>query len=247
MAFPLCSVNYIMLSVIWLDHSLLIPMFYFLSTLALADLGLSVSTLPTMLSNFCLDSSSIHFNACVTQMYFIQPSPPRSLGSWVAKGFDCFVAICNPPRYASVLTNARSTKAGAAILLRAVCVMLPVVFLIKRLPFCLHSDVRRLAHGDKTGQQVNLYGLTATVLTKGLDSLSIHPSYVMILKAVLSTASWEEHLKAFSTCISHTCCTIYIPLIGLSVLHRFGRHLSHLTQTLLADAYLLVPLFPTAS
>lgn len=68
MAFPLFSVyltavmgNCTILSIVRDDHSLHISMSYFLSMLAMADLGLSVSMLPTVLSIFWFDSTTINF------------------------------------------------------------------------------------------------------------------------------------------------------------------------------------------
>ncbi|XP_009960085.1 PREDICTED: putative olfactory receptor 51H1 [Leptosomus discolor] len=258
MALPLCCLYLLMLlancTLLWMiktDHSLHTPMYYLLSMLSMADLGLSLSTLPTMLAIFWFQSPSLCFEACIAQMYFIHCFSAIESGVLVAMAFDRFVAICYPLHYASVLTSSLIMKAGGVIFMRAICVVLPVAVLIKKMPFCrsrvlshsfcLHQDMLRLVCGDV---RVNsLYGLTAVILTKGLDSLAILLSYVMIIRAILSIVSQEAQAKAFSTCISHLCAVLifYIPLIGLSVMHRFGKHLPPLTHTLLADAYLLVP------
>ncbi|XP_062443961.1 olfactory receptor 51H1-like [Rhea pennata] len=258
MAFPLSSLYLLMLlgncTLLWTiktDRSLHTPMYYLLSMLAVADLGLSVSTLPSMLGIFWFESTSLHFDACIIQMYFIHFFSAIESGVLVAMAFDRFVAICYPLQYASVLTSPLIMKAGGVIFMRGVCVVLPVAVLIKKLPFCrstllshsfcLHQDMLRLACGDV---RVNsLYGLTAVILTKGLDSLTILLSYMMILRAFMRTISHEARAKAFSTCICHLCAVLlfYIPLIGLSIIHRFGKHLPPLTHTLMADAYLLVP------
>ncbi|NXE28264.1 O51E1 protein, partial [Ardeotis kori] len=258
MAVPLCCLyllmllgNCTLLRMIRTDHSLHRPMYYFLSMLAMADLGLSLSTLPTMLAVFWFESTSLRFEACVVQMYFIHAFSAIESGVLVAMAFDRFVAICYPLRYASVLTSSLIMKAGGVIFMRGICVVLPVAILIEKMPFCrspvlshsfcLHQDMLRWVCGDVRVNSV--YGLTAVILTKGLDSLTILLSYVMIIRAILNIISQEARAKAFSTCISHLCAVLvfYIPLIGLSVIHRFGNHLPPLTHTLLADAYLLVP------
>lgn len=258
MALPLSCLYLLMLlgncTLLWMiktDRSLHTPMYYFLSMLSVADLGLSLSTLPTMLAIFWFESTSLRFKACIVQMYFIHSFSAIESGVLVAMAFDRFVAICYPLRYASVLTSSLIMKVGGAIFMRGICVVLPVAVLIKNMPFCrprvlshsfcLHQDMLRLVCGDV---RVNsLYGLTAVILTKGLDSLTILLSYMMIIRAILSIVSKEAQTKAFSTCISHLCAVLifYIPLIGLSIIHRFGKHLPPLTHTLLADAYLLVP------
>ncbi|NXW52396.1 O51G2 protein, partial [Nyctiprogne leucopyga] len=258
MALPLCCLYLLMLlgncTLLWMiktDHSLHTPMYYFLSMLAMADLGLSLSTMPTMLAIFWFKSTSLPFEACIVQMYFIHSFSAIESGVLVAMAFDRFVAICYPLHYGSVLTNSLITKVGGLIFMRGICVVIPVAVLIKKMPFCssrvlshsfcLHQDILRLVCGDV---KVNsLYGLTAVIFTKGLDSLIILLSYIMIIRAILNIISQEARAKAFSTCISHLTAILvfYIPLIGLSIIHRFGKHLPPLTHTLLADAYLLVP------
>ncbi|NWX05396.1 O51L1 protein, partial [Caloenas nicobarica] len=258
MVLPLCCLYLLMLlgncTLLWMiktDHSLHTPMYYCLSILAVADLGLSLSTLPTMLAIFWFESTSLRFETCVVQMYFIHSFSAIESGVLVAMAFDRFIAICYPLRYASVLTSSLIMKAAGVIFMRGIFVVLPVAILMKKMPFCgsrvlshsfcLHQDMLRLVCGDV---RVNsLYGLTAVILTKGLDSLTILLSYMVIIRAVLNIVTPEARAKAFSTCISHLCAvlTFYIPLIGLSITHRFGKHLSPLTHTLLADAYLLVP------
>ncbi|XP_051496169.1 olfactory receptor 51H1-like [Apus apus] len=257
-ALPLCCLYLLMLlgngTLLWMirtDHTLHTPMYSFLSMLATADLGLSLSTLPTMLAVFGLGSPSLPLEPCIVQMYFIHCFSAIESGVLVAMAFDRFVAICHPLRYSSFLTSSLMAKAGGLICLRGVSVVLPVAVLIRKMPFCgsrvlshsfcLHQDLLRLVCGDV---KVNsLYGLIAVILTKGLDSLAILLSYTMIVKAILSIVTPGARAKAFSTCISHLSAVLifYIPLIGLSITHRFGKHLHPLTQTLLADAYLLVP------
>ncbi|XP_015358792.1 olfactory receptor 51H1-like [Marmota marmota marmota] len=258
MAFPLGLLytltllgNGTILAVIKVDQSLHEPMYYFLSLLALTDVSLSMSTLPTMLSIFWFNVPEISFDACITQMFFIHGLGGVESGVLVSMAFDRFVAIRDPLRYASILTHGVIGKIGIAVLTRAFCVVFPVPFLIKRLPFChsnvlshsycLHQDAMRLACAST---RVNsLYGLIIVILTLGLDALIILFSYVLILKMVLSIASRAERLKALNTCLSHICAVLlfYVPLIGVTMIHRFGKRLSPVVHTLMANAYLLLP------
>ncbi|KFQ64004.1 Olfactory receptor 51E2, partial [Pelecanus crispus] len=68
-------------------------------------------------------------------------------------------------------------------------------------------------------------------------------SYILILKAFLQLASWKERLEVFSTCVAHICMVLafYVPLIGLSVVHRFGKDLAPLVHITLGNVYILVP------
>ncbi|EMP24831.1 Olfactory receptor 51G2 [Chelonia mydas] len=165
--------------------------------------------------------------------------------------FDRFVAIHNPLRYASILTPSRIAKMGLVFVLRGVAVIFPLPFLLKRYRYCRISV---LSHCYCINQEVmkaacseisvsSIYGLFVTVSTVGLDSLLIFLSYVMILKTVLSIASHAERLRALSTCVSHLCAVLlfYVPVLGLSVIHRFAKNSSPLLPILIGYVYLVVP------
>ncbi|XP_078512397.1 olfactory receptor 51G2-like [Lissotriton helveticus] len=243
--------NCTLLYFIWKEQSLHTPMYFFLAMLSLTDLGVTLTTLPTVLGIFWFHFSEIVIEACLIQMFFIHSFAAMESGVLVAMAFDRCMAICQPLRYASILTNSVIAKIGLLILTRSFCVVFPIPFLTIRFSFCkshllshsycLHQDVIRLACADI---KVNsLYGLIAVLFTKGLDSIYILLSYIMILRAVLNIATNNARRKTFSTCVSHICAVLmfYIPLIGLSVVHRFGRHSSPLVPILMANIYLLVP------
>uniref|UniRef100_A0A9W3FNX6 Olfactory receptor 51A4-like n=1 Tax=Camelus bactrianus TaxID=9837 RepID=A0A9W3FNX6_CAMBA len=81
------------------------PMYYFLSMLALTDVGLTLSTMPTTLTVLWFDHRLIGFNACLVQMFFLHFFSVVESSVLLAMSFDRFVAISNPLRYAAVLTN----------------------------------------------------------------------------------------------------------------------------------------------
>ncbi|XP_077695691.1 olfactory receptor 51G2-like [Eretmochelys imbricata] len=243
--------NSVILFIIKTDPSLHEPMYIFLSMLAVTDLGLSLATIPMILGIFLFYSREISFDACFAQLFFIHSLKFIESSMLLLMAFNHFVAICNPLRYVSILTQKRIAKLGFLFVLRGLAIAFPVPFLLKRFQYCranvlshsycLHQDVIKMACSDITVNSI--YGLVVTLLTVGLDSLLIFLSYVMILKAVLSIASQVECLRALNTCVSHFCAVLlfYTPEIGLSVLHRFGKGSSPLFQILLGYIYLLVP------
>ncbi|KAM5223430.1 olfactory receptor OR51C1-like [Hipposideros larvatus] len=245
------SGNSLILFAIVTQPSLHEPMYYFLSMLSTTDLGLSISTLVTMLGIFWFDARKISFNACLSQMFFIQLFTVMESSVLLAMSFDRLVAISNPLRYASILTDLKIAQIGVAIVSRGTLILTPMVVLLKRLSFCrshvlhhsycFHPDVMKLSCTDT---RINsAVGLTALLTTAGVDSILILLSYVLIIKTVLSIASPEERKKAFSTCISHigAVAIFYIPLISLSFVHRFGKWAPPYVHTLIANAYLLIP------
>ncbi|XP_034970893.2 olfactory receptor 51I2-like [Zootoca vivipara] len=244
--------NGIVLLVIMKDQTLHNkPMYLFLCMLAVSELGVSISTLPTVLGVFLFDAKEIGLDACLSQMFFIHCFSCMDSGVLWAMALDRFIAIYNPLQYTTILTNLRIILLGSGIALRSVLLMVPMPLLLRRLPFCksttlahpycLHPNLIHLPCADTTVN--SFYGLFFVVSTFGLDSLCIVLSYMMILKTVVSMASKEGRLKALNTCVSHICAVVlyYTPMIGVSVAHRFGKHNSPMLPSLMANIYLLVP------
>ncbi|XP_065276160.1 olfactory receptor 51G2-like [Emys orbicularis] len=243
--------NSVILFIIKTDPSLHEPMYIFLSMLAITDLGLSIVTIPTILGIFLFNSREISLDACFAQLFFIHSLSYIESSVLLLMAFDRFVAICNPLRYASILTLPRIAKMGQLFVLRAVALIFPLPFLLKRFrycqanilshSFCVHQEVMKLACSDITVNSI--YGLSIALLTVGLDSLLICLSYVMILRTVLSITSHMESLRVLNTCVAHLCAVLlfYTPMLGLPVIHRFGNSSSHSLQIVLGYVYLLVP------
>ncbi|XP_065272073.1 olfactory receptor 51G2-like [Emys orbicularis] len=243
--------NSVILFIIKIDSSLHEPMYIFLSMLGVTDLGISIATIPTILGTYLFNSREISLNACFAQLFFIHSLQCIESSVLLLMAFDRFIAICDPLRYASILTLPRAVKMGLVCVLRGMAAMFPLPFLLKRFQYCranvlshsycLHQEVMKMACSDITVNSI--YGLFITLITVGLDSLLILLSYVMILKTALSVASHAECLRALNTCVSHLCAVLifYTPEIGLSVIHRFGKSSSHLPPILLGYVSLLVP------
>ncbi|MBV98253.1 Olfactory receptor 51I2, partial [Eschrichtius robustus] len=137
-------------------------------------------------------------------------------GVLLIMSFDCYVAICNPPRYAIMLTDTCVVRMGLPVIIRSFCMVFPLPFLLKRLPFCkanvlshaycLHPDLILLPCSDITLN--NIFGLFIVISTFGLDSALILLSYVLILCSVLTVVSRQEWLKTLSMCVSHMCAVL---------------------------------------
>ncbi|XP_075778479.1 olfactory receptor 52B2-like [Pelodiscus sinensis] len=227
------------------------PMFIFLSMLAVADLILSTSTVPNILAIFWFGPKAISFSSCLTQLFFLHFGVAAESAILLAMGFDRYVAICDPLRYTTVLTNEKIGKIATAIVIRSFCIIVPQVFLIKRLPFCAsnviqhsyceHIGVARLACADIS---INIwYGFAVPIVTFILDVVFIVVSYVLILRAVFKLPTKDARHKPLSTCGSHVCIILlfYIPAFFTFLTHRFGHNIPKHIHILLADLYVLVP------
>ncbi|NP_001375625.1 olfactory receptor family 51 subfamily V member 21 [Canis lupus familiaris] len=245
------SGNCLVLHVIRTEPSLHQPMFYFLAMLALTDLCMGLSTVHTVLGILWGLSQEIGLDACIAQTFFVHGLSCMESGVLLAMAFDRFTAICNPLRYTSILTNTRIINMGMAIVGRSfLFITAPIVRLkffhycrphILSHSFCLHQDLLRLACSDIRFN--SFYALALVICTLLLDSVLILISYVLILHSVLTIASREERFKSLQTCVSHICAVLvfYIPIIGLTMVHRFGKHLSPVVHVLMGNIYILFP------
>ncbi|XP_006032157.1 olfactory receptor 52K1-like [Alligator sinensis] len=255
---PFCTVftvallgNGTLLYIIKTEPSLHKPMFYFLAMLAVIDLVLSMTTMPKTLSIFLFNAREISFSGCLVQMFFLHSFSIMESAVLLAMAFDRYVAICIPLRYTTILTNALIVKIGLAALSRAVLLMFPLPFLLRRLPYCHshiiahcyceHMAVVKLACANSRFN--NIYGIIVALFIVGFDLMFIGLSYVKILRTVLNLASKEERIKAFGTCISHICAILvfYTPVVLSSIIHRFGYHVASHIHILMANFYLLFP------
>ncbi|XP_003465320.1 olfactory receptor 51B2 [Cavia porcellus] len=235
------------------DYRLQEPMYYFLAMLAGTDLTVTLTTMPTVMGVLWVNHREISHGACFLQAYFIHSLSIVESGVLLAMAYDRFIAIRTPLRYNSLLTNSKVMKIGLGILLRGFVSLLPPILPLYWFPychshvlshaFCLHQDVMKLACADITFNR--LYPVVLVAFTFFLDALIIFFSYVLILKTVMGIASGEERAKALSTCVSHISCVLvfYLTVIGLTFIHRFGKHAPDVVHITMSYVYFLFPPF----
>ncbi|XP_067413557.1 olfactory receptor 52P1-like [Emydura macquarii macquarii] len=227
------------------------PMFLLLCMLALTDIGQSTCIVPKALCIFWFSSKGITVDGCLTQIFFVNVLGVTHLAVLVIMAFDRYVAICNPLRYATILTNARIVKLGLVGLIGSVLLNLPEILLLRRLPFCAnhviphtyceHIVVVKMSCGDTTVNR--MYSLVILLLIIGLDMILIGLSYGLIIRAVLRISSKKANRKALNTCTPHICVMVMACTTGLfsTLTHRFGQGIAAHIHILLANLYILVP------
>ncbi|XP_065257832.1 olfactory receptor 52R1-like [Emys orbicularis] len=233
------------------EPSLHVPMYYFLCMLAVTDLVLCMSTLPKTLSIFWFNSREISFSACLTQMYFVHCVSVIESGVFVAMALDRYVAICDPLRHSTILTNPVVVKVILAVVLRGSMIVLPYPFLARQWPYCrtniipqsycAHIAVVKLACADT---RVNsYYGLFVLFGVLGLDAIFIAMTYIQILRVIFSLPTKDARLKTFGTCSSHLCVILafYIPGLFFSLMYRFAQNVPLHFQVLFPNMYLFIP------
>ncbi|XP_006110292.2 olfactory receptor 52N4-like [Pelodiscus sinensis] len=243
--------NFTVLSIVAKEQSLHKPMYLLICMLALSDIVTSTSFIPKALGIFWFNLKSITLAGCLTQVFFFLASATVHSGVLMIMAIDRYVAICNPLRYTSILTNARIAKLGLVCVVRAVLFILPEPVLLSRLPFCANRImphtycdtmvVAKLSCGDITGSK--MYGLALAFVVTGFDLTVIATSYMLIARAVLQISSKKAHQKALSTCTAHILVILmaYPPGLFYILAHRFSEGITPYVHIILANLTYLMP------
>ncbi|XP_067399253.1 olfactory receptor 52P1-like [Emydura macquarii macquarii] len=245
------SGNFTVLFVVSKEQTLHKPMYLLLCMLALTDIGVSTSVVPKALCIFWFSFKAITVDGCLTHMFLLYVFAVTHSAILVIMSFDRYIAICDPLRYTTILTNARITKLGLVGLIRAVLLILPLPLLLRRLPlcanhvilhtYCEHIAVVKISSGDTRINRT--YGLVITVVNIGLDLTLIGLSYGLIIRAVLRIFSKKVHQKALNTCTAHICVMLmsYTPFLFTAITQRFSKGNAAHVHILLANLHFLVP------
>ncbi|XP_004642152.1 putative olfactory receptor 52P1 [Octodon degus] len=249
----LCALlgNFFILFIIKTDANLHEPMYFFLCMLSVADLIISTTAMPKILSIFWFHDRTIYLEACLLQVFLIHSLCSMASGFILAMAFDRYVAICNPLKHSIILTRRVIRNMGLAIVFRGALLFSPQPFMLRWLPYCRtqiipHTYCEFMALiklACKETRNFRMYSLTAAFLTGGLDFMLIICSYVIILYTVFHLPSKAARLKTLGTCGSHVCVILvaYTPAFFSFLTHRFGHRVAPHIHIFVANIYLLVP------
>nr|XP_005313271.2 olfactory receptor 52D1-like [Chrysemys picta bellii] len=243
--------NLTILFVVGREQTLHKPMYLLFCMLALTDIGTSTSVVPKALFIFWFNLKGITVGGCLTQMFFLHAVGVMHSAVLVTMAFDRYIAICNPLRYDTILTNARIAKLGLVGLIRAVLFVLPALLLLSRQPFCAnriiphtycdHMAVVKMLCADITIHMT--YNLVIVFVVIGSDLTLIALSYGLIVRAILRISSKKAHQKALNTCTAHICVilTSYSPSVFSSLTQQFGQGIALHVDIILANINFLIP------
>ncbi|XP_050818208.1 olfactory receptor 52E2-like [Gopherus flavomarginatus] len=243
--------NFTLLCVVGKEQTLHMPMYLLICMLALTDIISPTLVMPKALGIFWFNLKGITVAGCLTQMFFIHMVSVMHSAVLVTMAFDRYVAICNPLRYATILTNAQIAKLGLVCLIRAVVFILPLPLLLSQQPFCANHiipntqceciAVVKMACGDIT--VIKIYSLVLMFVICGFDLILIALSYGLIIRAVLRISSKKAHQKTLNTCTTHICVmlTYYTPGLFSSLTYRLGQSIAPHVHTILSHLFLLIP------
>ncbi|XP_017544905.2 olfactory receptor 6N1-like [Pygocentrus nattereri] len=220
---------------IMLDQRLHQPMYLFICNLAVVDMLYCSSSCPTMIGVLLVGYKTISFLPCFVQIFAFGLGFVMELFTISAMAFDRLIAIVNPLRYHSILTNYRSVLLtfllwilGSAAMAVVPGTLLPLPFCYSNLKyvFCDYAAVIRTSCVDP-----NPYFNSMTILTSFLQFGTfsfICVSYIKIVIVAIKMTSNSSNKKLFSTCFSHLIVVVcyYGPIFILVVVTRMGLNLT---------------------
>ncbi|XP_013003027.3 olfactory receptor 52N4-like [Cavia porcellus] len=258
-SFPFCSMYVVamvgncgLLYLISFEDSLHRSMYYFLAMLSFTGLVMCTASIPKALCIFWFHLKEISFDECLVQMFFIHTFTVMEAGALMLMALDRYVAICYPLHYSTILTNPVIIRSGIATLLIAVLFIVPLILIIKQLPYCKGSIIHHTYCDQLSVAKLScgnikfniIYGLMIALLIGGFDILCITVSYTMILQAVISLSAADARQKVFSTCTAHICAIVssYSSAFFCFFFNRFGSNvIPPSCHILVANLYLLLP------
>ncbi|XP_030047870.1 olfactory receptor 1F1-like [Microcaecilia unicolor] len=210
--------NLSIMTTIWLDPRLHSPMYFFLGNLSLIDICFTSVTMPKLLLTLLTGDASISFIGCFCQMYFFVFLGVTEMFLLAAMAYDRYVAICDPLRYAALVSHKLCAALVASSWSAAALHSLLHIVIISHLSYCgrrrIHhffcdmTALLKLSCSDTSTSELVIFTEGSLVIMSPF--LFILSSYVVILSVILKIHSAEGRKKAFSTCSSHlTVVTLF--------------------------------------
>ncbi|KAG8008400.1 Olfactory receptor 5AR1 [Nibea albiflora] len=228
--------NISLLILITVESSLHQPMYLLFCNMSINDVFGATAIIPPLLKDIFVASSDryIHYISCAIQAFCSHFYASSCHTVLMIMAFDRYVAICNPLRYATIMTN----RMVVALSVSAWSVSLVMVLILVGLsvslsrcrwvifnPFCDNASLFKLSCESVLIN--NIYGLSYTVVLLGSSIGSITLTYLKIAVACLRSKSKMLNSKALQTCTTHLALYIIMFVSGAIIitLHRFP-HLS---------------------
>ncbi|KAL1781158.1 olfactory receptor 10G3 [Sigmodon hispidus] len=194
------------------------PMYIFLGTLSIIDMGISSIIVPRLMMNFTPGIKPISFGSCVAQLYFYHFLGSTVCYLYTTMAYDRYLAICQPLRYPVLMSAKLSTLLVAGAWVAGSIHGAIQAILTFHLPyygpnqvdyfFCDIPAVLKLACADTTVNELVTFVDIGVVVASCFSLILL--SYIFIIRAILRIRTADGRQRAFSTCGAHmTIVTVY--------------------------------------
>ncbi|XP_027994494.2 olfactory receptor 18-like [Eptesicus fuscus] len=220
--------NLLIILAIGSDSRLHTPMYFFLSNLSMADIGLSSTTVPKVLLDIQTHSRVISYAGCLTQLSSLNFFACLDSALLTVMAYDRFVAVCYPLHYLDIMNPRVCSLLLLLSFLNSLLDSQLHCLMISQLSFCTNMEIPhffcdppqllQLACNDTSTNKILLYFSGA--IFGGIPISGILFSYYKIVSSIMRITSSGGKYKAFSTCGSH------LSAVGLFYGTGLGLYLS---------------------
>ncbi|XP_067424139.1 olfactory receptor 14A16-like [Emydura macquarii macquarii] len=203
--------NLLIITAIALDRHLHTPMYFFLINLSILDIGSISVTIPKSMVNSLMNTRSISYAGCVTQVFFLLFLMGADFFLLTVMAYDRYVAICQPLHYERVMNRGACVQMAAGAWASGVLYAALHTGNTFAVSFCRGNKVDQFFCEipqllKLTCSDSNLTEMGVILFSAGLALccfILIIVSYVQIISTVLRIPSEQGRHKAFSTCLPH--------------------------------------------
>ncbi|XP_004409365.1 PREDICTED: putative olfactory receptor 5AK3 [Odobenus rosmarus divergens] len=218
-----------MILLIKIDSCLHTPMYFFLQHLAFVDLCYTSAITPKMLQNFVETEQSISFIGCMVQLLVYGAFATIDCYILAAMAVDRYVAICNPLRYPTVMSQTVCSQLlVGSYFIGFLNASVNTSFTFS-LNFCKSNKINHFFCDEPPLLALSCSNIDFSIMLVTVfvgfnlmfTVLVVIFSYIHILAAILKISSAAGRKKAFSTCISHlTAITVFYGTLSYMYLHH---------------------------
>ncbi|XP_003479629.1 olfactory receptor 14I1-like [Cavia porcellus] len=200
--------NLVTVTLIVTDTRLHSPMYFFISNVALIDLGSISAIVPKALVNSMMGSKTISLTECTAQIFLYLLFAAAEIAFLVIMSYDRYVAICRPLHYGLIINPSLCSQATAGSWASGLVYSAVHTGALFRLPFTktnvIHQyfcDVPQILRLSSSDVQFSEFVIIVVCVCLVLScNTFIIISYVKIFSTVLKIRSVEARNKAISTC-----------------------------------------------
>ncbi|XP_026502483.1 olfactory receptor 1019-like [Terrapene carolina triunguis] len=203
--------NLTLVTLIRTDSQLHTPMYFFISNLALLDVGYTTIITSSILITLVSATKVILFTGCALQFFFLCIALSCECYLLGVMAYDRFMAICNPLLYTVIMSKRFCVLLVlGSYIVSCVSAIVQTIFIF-RLSFCDSNIINhffcdvppilKLSCSDTHITDIVHFTCATVVVTPTI--LIILISYIYIAVAILRINSAKGQRKAFSTCASH--------------------------------------------
>ncbi|XP_078234232.1 olfactory receptor 14C36-like [Pogona vitticeps] len=240
--------NLLILIAVALDYRLHTPMYFFLSNLAVLDLGSVSVTVPKSIAMSLADDTSISYYGCVAQVFFFIFFFTTGFCVLIIMAHDRNIAICKPLQYERIMHKEACFHMVALGWFAGLCNALlhtggtfANAFCSNTVSqfFCEIPQLLKLSCSDLYLVEFGLIVLSCSIAIGSL--IFIIKTYVQIFATVLRIPSVHGQRKAFSTCIPHLTVVSVLILCGGSAHARPPTNTTSALDVAFAVIYSIIP------